>query len=77
MNFNFKLKKEHANLKGLIVQIINSSGLQIVKIIKMMNFIYLKLYMKTKMILIGLKMKLIVMKLIGVYRKFYRLITNI
>lgn len=34
MNFNFKLKKEHANLKDLIVQIINSSGLQIDKIIE-------------------------------------------
>lgn len=34
MNFNFKLKKEHANLKDLIVQIINSTGLQIEKIIE-------------------------------------------
>lgn len=34
MNFNFKLKKEHANLKDLIVQILNSSSLQIEKIIE-------------------------------------------
>lgn len=34
MNFNFKLNKEHENLKDLIVQIINSTGLQIEKIIE-------------------------------------------